>query len=163
MRFGFLVAGLATFLAAVSARADALAPGELLDRAAASFEFDLASSRLALELGSEEIQSFANLLLIDKEKASNELTYLSQDEDLTVTAALTPEASEQLAELMLLTGAAFDERYLAQQLEAQEAWHATLTAYSAAHDDEAPVTLFAEMQQVITEGHLQLLRRLAGE
>lgn len=164
MRFDFMVAGLVAFLALAPARADPeTSPAELLNRAAAAFEFDLASSRLAVELGTEQVQSFANLLLIDKEKATNELTYLTQDEGLAVTAELTPEASEQLAELMLLTDAAFDERYVALQLEAQEAWHATLTAYSAAHDDEAPVTLFAEMQQVITEGHLQLLRRLASE
>ena len=96
--------------------------GDFILQASASDMFEIESSKLALQKGDETTKAFAQQMITDHEKTSAELKALLAGGKVqgNPVTALTEDHKEEVDELAKLEGAAFNEGYIDDQVEAHE-------------------------------------------
>lgn len=95
---------------------------DFVTQTSASDLFEIESSRLAMQKGDDAIKSFAQTMIADHEKTSDELKALLSSGKAagTPVAALPDNLNESVADLAKLEGVEFNEQYIDDQVDAHE-------------------------------------------
>lgn len=143
--------------------AASLSGQEFGDTLAASDAFEIAASRLATDRApTPTVKAFAQKM-VDAHTASTDR--LKKD-GATLTPAIKPdpalsaEQQQKLDALKPLTGTAFEQAYLKEQVAAHEAALGVVQAYAASGSDPVLKRFAAEAIKMVSE-HLEEARRLA--
>ncbi|MFZ5705147.1 MAG: DUF4142 domain-containing protein [Pseudomonadota bacterium] len=135
---------------------------EFIDRMAKSDAYEIAAAKLAVtNASSQAVKDFAAEMIkahtdsTAKVKAAAGLA----NPPLTPNTALTADQQEDLAELGKKKGAAFDEDYVDEQVDAHEDAVVLLRDYSAKGDTPALRDVAGELLPVV-QGHLDHAKRL---
>ncbi len=91
--------------------------------AAASDMYEIESSRLALEKAqSQDIKAFAQMLIADHQKSTNDLKSAATQAEpaISLAPALDGEQQANVQALQAASGAAFDRLYAQQQVQAHQ-------------------------------------------
>lgn len=138
----------------------AATPQVFVDKAAASDEFEIQSSRLALEKSEDEsIREFAQRLIDDHTEASANLREAASGVTpaLTVQPELNPKQKSDLQDLQDSDTAGFNQRYLTIQIAAHETALAMLRNY-ADSGAASPLTEHAKKTAPVVQHHLETVR-----
>lgn len=108
--------------------------------ATGSNEFEIASSRIALEKGSAQLKALANMIIADHAAADEELKTTLEGKGATFTPAPpAPKQQKMLKQLEAAEGAEFDTLYLDVQAQAHMEAVALFRTYAGSGDDQAVV------------------------
>ena len=136
---------------------------EYADKAAASDLYEIQSAQLALEKSQNDgIRELSNMLVTDHQTSTQQLRDAAGQAQpaVTVNPALDAEQQANMTELQGLTGAAFDEAFLRQQLAAHEKALTMLQGYATQGTVE-PLKQHAATAAGPVERHLQRVRELS--
>lgn len=143
--------------------ATALPGQDFADALAASDAFEIAASRLAVDRApTPAVKAYAQKM-IDAHTASTDR--LKKD-GATLSPAVTPdptlsaEQQQKLDALKPLTGTAFEQAYMADQIAAHETALGVVQAYAASGSDPTLKRLAADAVEMVSD-HLGEARRLA--
>ncbi len=125
--------------------------------------FEIESSRLAqTQARSEEVKRFAQILVQDHTRTSQQLLHLMSAEG---TAPQPPQLDEahraKLERLRQAQGAEFDSLYVQQQIEAHETALMLHQAY-AENGDDPRLKAFAQTTAQAVQQHLLMAQQMAG-
>lgn len=128
--------------------------------------YEINSSQLAQERASnEDVLAFAQRMIEDHTRTSEQLTSLAAEANLTLPMALGPIHQFMLAHLTGLEGDAFERAYIEQQVLAHQTAVNLFQAEAEAGQNEALRT-FASENLPILQDHLQavmaLMEQLGG-
>jgi putative membrane protein len=149
---------------AAPAAAPAANGQEYATRAAASDLFEIESARLATEKArSPDIKAFAQMLIGDHQKSTNDLKDAAQKAQpaITVAPALDPEQQSMMQALKAAGSEEFDRTFTQQQVQAHQKALALVQSYAQSGDvpslKQHASTVAGPIQQ-----HLQRAQQLAG-
>jgi putative membrane protein len=135
--------------------------GGYLSAAAASDQFEIQSSQLALSQAQRpEIREFAEMLVMHHMQTTQRLATAAQESGISPPpAALTPAQQRMLAELQQAPAGAFDRVYLRQQVPAHQ------TALMLHHNyalggDNPELRRVAASAVTVVQRHLDEIRRI---
>jgi len=159
-----LAAAAATLLAApVLAQATKPDPGttEFVDKAATSDMFEIASSNLALERGNDATKAFAQQMVADHTKTTNDINALINAGKVAAQppAGMTKAQDAKLKKLEALKGPAFDKQYGADQVAAHKEAVALFKGYSKAGKNSELKAWTAQTEPAL-EHHLEMAQAL---
>lgn len=141
----------------------AMAPQEFVSQAAASDMFEIETSRVAANQAQDpKVKQFAQMLVADHTKSTNELKTIAASLQPAVTVAPTLRADMQskLDALKSAEGAEFDRLYMSQQIPAhQEAL--TLHRSFADAGQEQQLKTFASKTADVVQKHLTEAQAIA--
>ena len=140
----------------------AMTPQAFADTAAASDMFEIQSSELARRVSkAKPITSYADQMIADHTKSSAALKAATAGASPAVTpaAALPPAMQERLTAMQGLTGKAFDQRYVQEQVASHQATLTALQAYAANGTDPA-LKAHAAATAPVVQGHLAMAQAL---
>jgi putative membrane protein len=142
--------------------AQALSPQEFAAQAAAGDHFELRSSQMALEISKDEkIRAFAQDMLRDHAKSAGELKEAVKADKVQLREQPVAEADAKLEELKSMSGKAFDQAYLAEQVSAHEKAVTLFDSYSK--DGQAGwLKRFAQATFPTLRMHLVRLKSMTG-
>lgn len=146
----------AVLLGAVPAAAQEEETQEFVQKAAVSSKFEIASSELALERAeSEAVREFAQRMIEDHEKASDELSAAVEESELGVGMpdTLDDKHAELMQELGEAEGAEFDRKYVEMQKAAHDEAVSLFEDYVDSDATSESVRAFAEKTLPVLEGH----------
>lgn len=147
----------------MAATGTATAPQEFVTQAAASDLFEIETSRLAAEQAEDpKVKQFAQMLVADHTKSTNELKTIaaSLQPAVTVAPTLRPDMQSKLDALKEAKGADFDRLYMSQQVPAhQEAL--TLHRGFADAGQEPQLKTFATKTADVVQKHLTEAQAIA--
>nr|CAD6420239.1 hypothetical protein REQ54_02073 [Rhizobium sp. Q54] len=131
---------------------------DFVTEAASSDMFEIESSKLALERGDEAVKSFAQQMITDHQKTSDELKQMVQGGavEATIPEAMTSAHQEMLDELKGLQGAEFTEEYMAAQEDAHEDAVDLFKRYGE-EGDNAELKAWAAKTAPALEHHLKMV------
>lgn len=134
---------------------------DFVTEAAASDMFEIASSKLAVEKGDAETKIFAEQMVADHQKTSDELkTMISEGKiSATLPAAMTDDQQEKLDKLKSLEGDDFNKQYHADQEEAHEDAVDLFTRYGDEGED-ATLKAWAAKTRPALEHHLEMAKQM---
>lgn len=142
-----------------------LAPADFVNAAAASDQFEIQSSQMALEKSQNaDVKSFAQMLITEHQKSTADLKAAAAK----ATPALTPKPAlnaEQRADLDALRqagGADFDRVYLTKQVPAHQKALDMLTSYAVGGENQG-LKDFASKTQGPVQKHLEQAQKLAAK
>jgi putative membrane protein len=119
---------------------------------------EVAKAKLALtKAASAEVKQFAQRMVDDHTKANEELKALATSKQITLPADAPPPA---MAKLEKLEGAAFDQAYIADQMQDHQK-AITLFEREAKAGTDAEVKAFAEKTLPTLKQHHALVRELS--
>lgn len=130
--------------------------------AAMSDMFEIESSRIALQKAqSPQVKQFAQMMIDDHTRMSNDMKAAVQAAGLTVTppTQLSGDYQTWMSDLQQATGDDFGDKYLDHQQEAHERALALMENYAANGDTQQLKTLAAAAVPKI-RAHLEMARRL---
>jgi putative membrane protein len=113
---------------------------EFVDKAAVSNQFEIESSKVALEAAeSPQVKDFAQKMVDDHTKAGEDLKAAvgNAGAELMVPAELDKEHADKLAQLQSLSGAEFDQQYVEMQTAAHDQAVELFSSYAEDGDNEA--------------------------
>lgn len=156
--------GGANITADANAAAPAAAtPQEFVTQAAGSDLFEIETSRLAANQAQDpKIKQFAQMLVADHTKSTNELKTIaaSLQPPVTVAPTLRPDMQSKLDQLKDAKGADFDKLYVSQQIPAHEEALALHRGF-ADSGQEQQLKNFAAKTADIVQKHLTEAQGLA--
>lgn len=133
------------------------------DRAAASGLAEIAEARIALDRsGNDQVRKFAQRMIQDHGQANDELAKIAHGESLGLPTLPTRADQAKADRLGKLTGADFDQAYLADQIAAHKAAVALFLDESKTGQD-GELRQFAARALPILEDHYQMAQSLAGK
>ena len=124
-------------------------------------EVDL--GRLAARKGKNaQVRSFGNRMVRDHSKANTELTSLARRKHVTLPATITDEQKTEKANLMKLSGAAFDREYMRMMVEDHDK---DVSAFQQKSTDAADDTLKAWVTKTLPtlQEHQRLAHAIQGK
>lgn len=129
--------------------------------AAASNEFEIESSKLALEKSkTEAVQSFARMMVDDHTAAGKKMMEAAKADGVTLAVPKLDERHEtMLTELKGAGDDAFDKRYVAMQVQAHEEAVALFKAYSG---EKGELAKFASETLPTLEKHEAAIKKIAN-
>lgn len=128
--------------------------------AAASDMFEIETSRLALQKATlPSIKTYAQMMIDEHGKSSNELKTAAQGAGIPVPAALPADKQAKLDALRGLSGAEFDRQYLADQRAGHQETLAKVNAYLAAAA-AGPLKDHASKVTGVVQKHLNSLEKI---
>lgn len=149
-------------LAPAGAAPTASSGQEYVDLAGASDLFEIEAARLAIEKATRpEVRELAQTILADHQRSTTRLTAAAREtvESLNMSPQLGPEQRAQIQALRAASGAAFDELYLEQQMQAHERALTLVTAYASEGQVDA-LRGHASTVAAPIQGHLSRIREL---
>lgn len=129
---------------------------EFVNRAAKSDAYEIAAARLALTNGaSQAVKDFAGEMVKAHTDSTARIkaTAAQASPAITPDATLTQEQNDELAELGKKTGAAFDEAYIDEQVDAHQDALAMMRDY-AEHGNHAGLKAVAAAIAPVVQKHL---------
>lgn len=139
-----------------------IATQAFVDAAASGDAFEIAESRLALtRSGNADVKAFASKMIAahTESTARMEKAAATAMPAIIPDAALTPAQRTKVDALGTLSGAAFDKRYAADQVEAHRNALAAMRHYAADGTVPALKTLAGELAPVV-QSHLDMAGKL---
>lgn len=134
-----------------------------IEKAAVSNQFEIESSRLALEKSQNpEVKKFAQMMVDDHTKAGAQMKAAVAESGLTapeIPVSLDKEHNETVAELRGKSGKDFDEEYLDEQKDAHDDAVALFRDY-AKDGDNTTLQQFAAETLPTLEAHLEHVKKL---
>lgn len=131
-----------------------------VQNAAASDMFEIQSSQLALERGvSPAVKTYAQMMIDEHGKSSNELKTAAQGAGIAVPATLPADKQAKIDALRGLSGEAFDRQYLADQRTGHQETLAKVNEYIAAAQP-GPLKDHASRLTGVVQKHLGSLENL---
>lgn len=159
----------AVVLAAASANAQEDETQDFVQEATVSNDFEIASSRLALErTQSAAVRQFAEHMIEDHGKAAEQLKAAVDKTELGVGMpdTLDDKHAEMMQELGKAQGTEFDRKYVGMQVAAHQNAVELFEDYIDADDASAPVQQFAKQTLPVLKEHDRqieaLSQRMAG-
>lgn len=153
---GFSAIATAAFAQSKSAGDEAFAR-----KAAIGGKTEIEASKMALQKTSDErVRQFAEKMVSDHTKASEELKAAAAQEGITLPAELDSAHKQAIDKLKALSGAQFDAAYKAQMLQDHKDTVALFEKEAKASG--SPVQMFAAKTLPTLKGHLQMAEELAG-
>jgi putative membrane protein len=135
-------------------------PQEFVDRAAKSDAFEIQAAQLAAKnASSAEVKAFAQDMIKAHTDSTAKIKAAAATAKITPNAGLTPDQTEDLADLGKLTGVQFDEEYMDGQVDAHENALALMRSYAAGGGDVGLKATAGEIASVV-EHHLTKAREL---
>ena len=132
-------------------------------QAGASDQFEIQSSQLALQKShNPRVRAFAQRMIDDHSKTTQQLTGIASGKGLTLQPALDQQQQQMLTDLQGLNNSrAFDRAYLHDQVVGHQA---TVQAFQTeiSNGQDAQMKDFAQQTLPIIENHLKDARRLGG-
>ncbi|AUX78599.1 DUF4142 domain-containing protein [Sinorhizobium fredii] len=131
--------------------------------AASSDMFEVQSGQLAAKNSKEaSVQQFAEMMVADHTKASQELKVAAADAKITVPTQMIDKHAAQLNKLQNAQGDAFDKAYIEAQLMAHQEALKLMQSYAQTGDSE-PLKAHAAKASPIVQRHLEHAQKLAGQ
>lgn len=153
----FLIAAALVAFVAPAAQARGMKPGKFVDQAAISNMFEIQSSQVALEKSTrDDVKRFAQHMIDDHTKVSNEMTQLLQSSNMNVQppADLDKKHAQQVMKMQGLTGAKFDTAYINAQVKGHQDAVKLFQSY-AQNGDNAQLKQFAQATLPTLQEHLR--------
>ncbi len=145
------------------AQTQPMTPQDFAATAASSDMFEIQSSELALEKAqSDEVKEFAQQMIDDHTKASEELKAAAEQDGATVPAEMNEQHATQLEELNGAAEDGFDAAYIQAQVAAHEEAVALMTDY-AENGEEGALKAHAEKTAPIIQQHLEHVQQIAPQ
>lgn len=131
-----------------------------VQNAAASDMFEIETSRLALEkAATPSIKTYAQMMIDEHTKSTNELKPAAQAAGITVPAALPADKQAKVDALRGLSGAEFDRQYLADQRSGHQETLTKVNAYVASAP-AGPLKDHAAKVTGVVQKHLNSLEKI---
>jgi putative membrane protein len=144
----------------MGAAASSSADQAYVQNAAASDTFEIETSKLALEKASlPSIKTYAQMMIDEHTKSTNELKPAAQAAGIAVPAALPADKQAKVDTLRRLSGAEFDRQYLADQRSGHQETLAKVNAYLAAAP-AGPLKDHASKVTGVVQKHLNSLEKI---
>ncbi|MBP0441330.1 DUF4142 domain-containing protein [Tianweitania sediminis] len=138
-----------------------MTPQEFATMAASSDMLEIQSSELALQKAQNaEVKEFAQMMINDHTKASQELKAAASQDGVTVPAEMLPKHAEQVQALNGASAAEFDEAYMDAQVAAHEEALNLMQTY--AQNGEGATKAHAAKTAPVIEMHLEHAKKLDG-
>ena len=132
---------------------------DFVTKVAVSDMFEIQSSKLAAQKGNENIRAFAQQMITDHTKTSNELKGLVGKAKAKLPSGLDAEHQKKLDQLQKLGGDQFDTAYASMQVQAHEEAVKLFEAYSS-NGDDAQLKSWAGKTLPTLKEHLQRAKGL---
>ena len=131
--------------------------------AAMSDLYEIEAGKIAVQRGNADVKKFGQMMIDHHTKMSNEMKAALQAANIPVPPATLDDRRQGLINNLKAAGdTSFDEAYFHQQLAAHlEAL--TLHSTYAARGDNPQLKAIAEKAQPVIQGHIDELRRIAGD
>nr|WP_314443205.1 DUF4142 domain-containing protein [uncultured Sphingomonas sp.] len=140
--------------------ASAPADQAYVENAAVSDMFEIETSRLALEKATmPSLKTYAQMMIDEHTKSTNELKPAAQAAGITVPAALPADKQAKVDALRGLGGAEFDRQYLADQRSGHQETLAKVNEYLAAAP-AGPLKDHASKVTGVVQKHLNSLENI---
>jgi putative membrane protein len=134
--------------------------GAYVEMAAASDLFEIQSGRMASERGqSAAVRQFGSMLVEHHSRTTAQLSAAATASGVMPTPDLMPMQAQMMTELRGSTGAAFDQVFIRQQIQAHEMALALHSNYAARGDTPALRTVAGAAVPVVRQ-HLEQARTL---
>ena len=149
-------------LAPAAAAPTASSGQEYVDLAGATDLFEIEAARLAIEKTTRpEVRELAQTILADHQRSTTQLTAAVREtgEPLNMNPQLSAEQQARIQALRAASGAAFDDLYLEQQMQAHERALTLVTAYASEGQVDA-LRGHASAVAAPIQGHLSRIREL---
>lgn len=131
-----------------------------VQNAAASDTFEIETSRLALDKAvTPSIKTYAQMMIDEHTKSTNELKPAAQAAGIPVPAALPADKQAKVDALRGLSGAEFDRQYLADQRSGHQETLAKVNTYLAAAP-AGPLKDHASKVTGVVQKHLNSLEKI---
>jgi putative membrane protein len=131
--------------------------------AAVSDMFEIESSQLALEKSdNQQVKDFAQTMVNDHQKTTDELKDLAQKQDLRLPQQPDPLHAAMVKQLKSAAGAKFDARYAAMQLKGHKQAVALFERYAKNGDNEQ-LKAWAEQTLPTLKTHLDHAQALEAK
>lgn len=131
-----------------------------VQNAAASDLFEIETSRLALERATlPSIKTYAQMMIDEHTKSSNELRAAAQQAGIAVPAAIPADKQAKIAALRGMTGEAFDRQYFADQRTSHQETLAKVNEYLA-QAQPGPLKDHASKLTGVVQKHLNGLEKI---
>ena len=131
-----------------------------VQNAAASDLFEIETSRLALQRATlPSVKTYAQMMIDEHTKSSNELKAAAQQAGIAMSAALPGDKQAKVTALGGLSGEAFDRQYLADQRSSHQETLAKVNAYLA-QAQPGPLKDHASKLTGVVQKHLNGLERI---
>jgi len=132
---------------------------EFVTKVAVSDMFEIQSSKVASQKGNENVKAFAERMIKDHTKTSEELKGMVGKAKAKLPTALDAKHQKKLDQLQKLTGEQFNTAYASLQVQAHEEAVKLFEAYSSGGDD-AELKAWAAKTLPALKEHLQHARKL---
>lgn len=143
------------------AQSTKMTPQEFASMAASSDMLELRSSEAALQKAqSAEVKEFAQMMINDHTKASQELKTAASTDGATVPAEMLPKHAEKVQAVSAKSGAEFDAAYMEAQVAAHEEALKLMQTY--AEGGEGATKAHAAKTAPVIEMHLEHAKKLEG-
>lgn len=153
--------GFSAIATAALAQTKSPADEDFAKKAAVGGKTEIEASKLALQKSSDErVRKFAERMVSDHTKASDELKAAASQEGILLPAELDWTHKQAIDKLRALSGAQFDAAYKAQMLQDHKDTVAMFE--KQANASGSPVEQFAAKTLPTLKGHLQMAQELAG-
>jgi putative membrane protein len=134
---------------------------DFVKEAAISDLFEIRSSELALQKGDADAKAFANRMVTDHTKTSDQLKAMVDDGSVKATLPTALDSSHQakLETLTRLTGAEFERQYKEDQVSGHEDAVSLFQRYGNGGDDKT-LTAWAKKTLPTLQEHLRMAKGL---
>ncbi|GAA4021735.1 hypothetical protein GCM10022280_22900 [Sphingomonas swuensis] len=140
--------------------ANASANQAYVQDAATSDMFEIQSSQIALDKATlPSAKTYAQMMIDEHGKSTSELKAAAQSAGLTVPTALPADKQAQVEALRALSGAGFDQRYLADQRAGHQETLAKVNSYLASAP-AGPLKDHAAKVTGVVQKHLNALEKI---
>jgi putative membrane protein len=148
--------------AAYAQQAIPKADNSFAQKAAGAGLSEVAEANIAVnKTDNADVKQFAQQMITDHTKANDELTKIAQGKGMTLPTEPPKHDRAQAGKLQNLSGAAFDKRYIADQLTAHKQAVALFTRESKRGKD-TDLKQFASETLPTLQHHLEMVQSLAG-
>jgi putative membrane protein len=146
-----------------SALGIAPATQDFVTEAANSGDFEIQSSKLALDRGDQISKAFAEQMITDHQKVGLQLKTLVQSKNIKVTIPNGVSSAQQsmLDKLKSLKGADFDKKYRDDQYSGHKSALSLFQRYAKSGDDP-DLKQWAEQTAPTLQHHLKMAQELNG-
>ena len=125
-------------------------------------EFEIKSSQLALNTSmNADVIAFAKMMVEDHQKSEKDLVEAARQANITVPTGMLPRDEDQYTPLTTLSGKAFDDAYLAAQVNVHTNTWGLLVNYSKTGTAPSLAT-FAAVTAPLVQMHLERATQLAA-
>ncbi len=134
---------------------------DFIKEAAANGMFEVQSSQLAVAKTQGDVQTFANQMLADHGKFSDELQQLAQDAKIALPRSMSSSQQNMLDKLRILNGKDFAHRYVDNQVLVHKQAVSLFQRYGKSGDNDQ-LKAWANQTLPTLQQHLDMAQNLAN-